>query len=163
MASDQKRELDFQNGDEVIAEIQSLRESGYTKSKNWNLTQACEHLTKTMAGGMDGFGFRLPWLLRATVIKWVFQRMLKTRKMSSGPTLKRLKPESEPGADDDVIIDHCIATIERAKQFDGSLEDYPFLDDLKVDDWRQFMWMHAGHHLGFLLPKNDTDKPAHSG
>lgn len=152
MAATQKRTLDFHAGDEVIAEIQNLRSSGYTRTKNWNLTQICEHLNATMTGGMDGFGFRLPWVLRATIIKWIFNRMLKTRKMSSGPTLDRLKPKSEPGSDDDAIIDDCIATIERAKAFAGPIEDYPFLNELKVEDWQQFMWMHAGHHLGFLLP-----------
>ncbi|MEM9366307.1 MAG: DUF1569 domain-containing protein [Planctomycetota bacterium] len=156
MASAAKRMLDFHTGEEVIEEIQRLRASGYARTKNWNLTQICEHLTKTMNGGMDGFGFRLPWVLRATVIKWVFQRMLKTRKMSSGPTLKRLRPEWESTSDDDAIIEGCIATLERAKLFDGSLEDYPFLDDLKADDWRQFMWMHAAHHLGFLIPSGES-------
>ncbi len=152
MAASDKRMLDFHTGDEVIAEIQRLRAVGYMKSKNWNLTQACEHLTATMSGGMDGFGFRLPWILRSTIIKWVFNRMLRTRKMSSGPTLKRLKPKAVNGPDDDAVIDICIATIERAKTFEGPIEDYPFLDDLDVNDWRQFMWMHAGHHLGFLIP-----------
>lgn len=152
MAVTQKRTLDFHTGDEVIAEIQNLRSSGYTKTKNWNLTQICEHLNATMTGGMDGFGFRLPWILRATIIKWIFNRMLTTRKMSSGPTMDRLKPKSETGPDDAAIIDDCIARIERAKAFAGPIENYPFLNELKVEDWQQFMWMHAGHHLGFLVP-----------
>jgi hypothetical protein len=156
MADSAKRSLDFHTADEVIAEIQRLRSGGYTRTKNWNLTQACEHLTATMSGGMDGFGFRLPWILRATIIKWIFNRMLKNRKMSSGPTMERLKPKSDGAADDDPIIDACIETIKRAKSFPGPIENYPFLNELKVDDWQQFMWMHAGHHLGFLIP-NEVD------
>src|SRR5690554_1953207 len=105
-----KRKLDFHTGDEVIAEIERLRHGGYTKLKNWNLTQVCEHLHATMSGGMDGFGFRLPWILRTTVIKWMVYRMLRTRKMSSGPTLKRLNPTSPDGLDNDAIIDRCLAT-----------------------------------------------------
>lgn len=157
MSVSRKRKLDFQTGDEVIAEIQRLRRDGYTIGKNWNLTQACEHLNATMLGGMDGFGFRLPWILRATVIRWIFNRKLRTRKMSSGPTLARLKPTTDSRSDDETIIEECLATIERAKSFEGSLDDYPFLDDLKTEDWRQFMWMHAGHHLGFLSPKHGVD------
>ena len=53
MGTIQHRNLDFTSGDQVIAEIQRLREVGYKKTKNWNLTQICEHLTKTMRGGMD--------------------------------------------------------------------------------------------------------------
>ncbi|MEM1224301.1 MAG: DUF1569 domain-containing protein [Planctomycetota bacterium] len=153
MSSKQKRTLDFHTADEVVAEINRLRAQGYDKTKNWNLTQICEHLTATMSGGMDGFGFRLPWVLRATVMKWIFQRMLRTRKMVSGPTLERLKPKSAEGPDDDAIIDTCFATIDRARSWDGSMDDYPFLDHLSAEDWKQFMWMHAAHHLGFLVPK----------
>lgn len=147
-----KRKLDFHTGDEVIAEIGRLRLHGYTKLKNWNLTQICEHLDATMSGGMDGFGFRVPWILRATIIKWIFNRTLRTRRMPSGPTMDRLKPKSESGPDADANIDHCLATIERAKAFPGPIENYPFLNEIEVEDWRQFMWMHAGHHLGFLVP-----------
>ncbi len=153
MAASAQRKLDFHTATQVIDEIQRLRNAGYDRTKNWNLTQICEHLTATMVGGMDGFGFRLPWILGATVIKWVFNRMLKTRKMSSGPTLKRLKPKSEAIDDDDKIIDDCLEAIKRANSFAGPIEDYPFLNELKVEDWQQFMWMHAGHHLGFLIPK----------
>lgn len=152
MSQAKKRHLDFSQADQVISEIESLRRSGYVKTKNWNLTQICEHLSKTMTGGMDGFGFRMPWILRATVIKWVFNRMLRTRKMTSGPTIKRLKPTASDTAEDDQVIDGCIEAIGRAEAFDGSLDDYPFLDNLNPDDWRQFMWMHAAHHLGFLHP-----------
>ena len=149
-----KRALDFRTGDEVITEIESLRAKGYTPGKNWNLTQICEHLTKTMVGGMEGFGFRLPKILRATIVKWMFQRMLRKRQMPSAPTHPRLKPETSAGQDRDVVIDECIATLRRAMNFPGPIEDYPFLDDLPVEDWRQFMWMHAAHHLGFLHPKD---------
>lgn len=148
-----KRSLDFHTADEAIAEIERLRKEGYSKGKNWNLTQVCEHLDKTMSGGMDGFGFRLPWILRKTIIPIVFNRMLKTRKMTSGPTIKRLKPTSPDDSDVDATIDACVRTFRRAESFAGPIEDYPFLDDIAVADWQQFMWMHAAHHLGFLLPK----------
>lgn len=157
MTSSQKRKLDFHTADEVIAEIERLRSGGYSKTKNWNLTQICEHLNATTTGGMDGFGFRLPWILRATIIKWIFNRMLKTRKMSSGPTMDRLKPKTESGADDDAIINQCIATLRRAKAFEGPIENYPFLNELKVADWQQFMWMHASHHLSFLIPESASE------
>ncbi|MEM6691884.1 MAG: DUF1569 domain-containing protein [Planctomycetota bacterium] len=149
-----KRKLDFHTADEAIAEIQRLRKEGYTKSKNWNLSQICEHLDKTMTGGMEGFGFRLPWILRKTIIPMVFNRMLKNRQMNSAPTIKRLKPTSPGDTDIDETIDACIATFERAASFPGPIEDYPFLDDLSVNDWRQFMYLHAAHHLGFLSPNH---------
>ncbi|GAA4455763.1 DUF1569 domain-containing protein [Novipirellula rosea] len=156
MGSSTKHKLDFHTGDEVVAEIERLRRGGYTRSKNWNLTQICEHLTHTMTGGMEGFGFRLPWILRATIVNWIVRRILRTRRMSSAPTIERLKPKSPSGADDDRIIDHCIEVIRRAEKYEGSFEDYPFIDNFTADEWRQFMWLHAAHHLGFLIPKDQA-------
>ncbi len=148
-----RRKLDLRNGDEVIAEINSLRQSGYSKAKNWNLTQVCQHLSATMNGGMDGFGFRLPWILRATIVKWVFAYALKSRKLLSGaPTFPVLKPKCDSHQDDDALIDECIESIKRAQTFTGSLEDYAMLDNLSHEDWRDFMWIHAAHHLSFLIP-----------
>lgn len=77
--------------------------------------------------------------------------------MSSGPTIKRLKPKTQLGADDDAIIDQCIVLLGQAEKYDGSFDDYPFLDNLKADEWRQFMWLHAAHHLGFLIPNSKED------
>ena len=151
-----RRELDFYTGEEVIQEIERLRCDGYEKTKNWNLSQICEHLTGTMRGGMDGFGFRLPWILRATLVKWIFRYSLRRRKLFSGaPTLPFLKPNSSTQSDDDQVIDECIAETRRAMAFDGSLENYALLDNLTVEDWQQFMWLHASHHLSFLKPNEE--------
>ncbi len=154
-----RRQLDLRSGDEVIKEIERLREGGYEKAKNWNLTQVCEHLDATMTGGMDGFGFRLPWILRATVMKWAFRHFLKRRVLLSGaPTFPILKPAASGTDDDAETIAHCVATIQRASEFSGSLDDYALLDNLSVADWRDFMWIHAAHHLSFLRPVGEPAK-----
>ncbi len=151
-----RRTLDFRSADEVIEEIQRIRAVRYQRAGNWSLTQICQHLTATMNGGMDGFGFRLPWILRATLCKWAFGYSLKKRKLGSGyPTFKMLKPDAVESADDDALIDECIRSIRRAAEFEGPIRDYPLLDNISVDDWRDFMWIHASHHLGFLIPKSD--------
>lgn len=152
-----RRTLDLHNAAEVIADIEHLRAVGYTKTKRWNLTQVCQHLDATMTGGMDGFGFRLPWILRRTVVKWGFGYALKKRKLLSGtPTLPVLQPPASSDRDDNDVIDHCIATIRRAGEFNGSLKEYALLDGLSPDDWREFMWIHAAHHLSFLVPDEES-------
>ena len=147
-----KRKLDFSTADEVISEIMRLKADGYTKLKRWNLTQACEHLTKTMEGEMVGLGFRIPWILRRTVGELLTRRVLKTRSMPSVPTLPSLRPTAVDVSEDPMVISQCIATIRKAELFEGSLNDYPFVDGLTHEQWRQFMWIHAAHHLGFLVP-----------
>lgn len=154
MSDPQRRQLDFRTAEEVVADIEHLRAVGYSKTKNWNLTQICEHLHETTKGGMDGFGFRLPWILRATIVKWVFRYALNHRKLFTGaPTFKSLMPKSQ-GEEDSALIDECIQTTKRAGAFDGSMEGYALLDNLSTEDWKQFMWLHASHHLSFLIPKD---------
>lgn len=150
-----KRRLDFRSGEEVIDEIDRLSHGGYSKLKRWDLTQICEHLTKTMEGEMNGLGFRLPRILRSTVGDWLTRRVLANRVMPSVPTLPSLRPSSGSHGDDLVVIQRCIDSIKKSEQFEGSLDDYPFVDGLTHYQWRQFMWIHAAHHLGFLVPDDD--------
>ncbi|QDV67950.1 hypothetical protein Poly24_16560 [Rosistilla carotiformis] len=153
----ERRTLDLRSAADVIADIQHLRAVGYTQTKRWNLTHICQHLDATMTGGMDGFGFRLPWIARRTLVKWGFAYALKKRKLFSGaPTFPFLQPTASNDQDDNEMIDHCIATIARAGVFNGSMEDYALLDGLSADDWREFMWIHAAHHLSFLVPHPDA-------
>ncbi|MFK7734467.1 MAG: DUF1569 domain-containing protein [Pirellulaceae bacterium] len=156
MTNSSRRQLDFRSADEVLEDIEHLRTVGYSKLKNWNLTQICEHLHETTKGGMDGFGFRLPWILRATIVKWVFRFALKRRKLLSGaPTFNSLLPKSQE--EDPQLIERCIQTTRRAGEFQGSMEGYALLDNLSTEDWKQFMWLHASHHLSFLIP-NDSEQ-----
>lgn len=153
-----RRTIDFESADEVIGDINDLRTSGYVQTGNWNLTQICQHLAATMDSGMDGFGFRAPWILRATVFHWGFRYALKKRKLGRGvPTFKMLRPNQTESKDDDKIIDICIESCLRAASYDKTLTQYPLLNDLSADDWRAFMWIHAAHHLSFLVPNANKD------
>lgn len=147
-----KRRLEFHSANEVIAEIERLRNGGYTQLKRWNLSQICEHLTKTMEGEMNGPGFRIPWILRRTVGDWMTRRVLQARSMPSVPTLPSLRPTTSQVGEDPKATQQCITTIKKAERFEGSLDDYPFVDGLTHEQWRQFMWIHAAHHLGFPVP-----------
>jgi len=148
------RKIDFASADEVIGDINDLRTNGYVQTGNWNLTQICQHLAATMDGGMDGFGFRAPYILRATVFRWGFRYALKKRKLGRGfPTFKMLRPSHHETKDDDNLIDKCIESCLRAADYDEDLSGYPLLNDLSAEDWRAFMWIHAAHHLSFLVPE----------
>lgn len=148
-----RRQLDLPSCQEVVAEIESLRGTEYEQVGNWNLTQICQHLTATMKGGMHGFGFRFPWILRATVSKWGFYYGLRTRRLFAGlPTIRPLKPTAPDGEDDPAIIVECLETCWEVAAFNGTIENYPLLNEVDTDDWRDFMWIHAAHHLGFLIP-----------
>ena len=68
-----KRQLKFNNFDELMAEVNLLKDRGYVSNGNWNLSQTCGHLAEWMRFPMDGFPVPpLPikvimWLMKVTV------------------------------------------------------------------------------------------------
>lgn len=150
----QRRQLDLRSADDVLREIDRLQSAGYERMGNWSLTQICQHLDKTMTGGLEGFGFQLPWILRATIGNFFVRRILKNRRMGRFNAPKRVLPKVEGPAEDAAVIDKCRETIQRAAAASGPLPPYPLATKLSVEDWKQLQWIHASHHLGFLVPQS---------
>lgn len=147
-----RRPLDFHSLDEVIAEVERLRDGGYTATGKWNLSQIGDHLSETMRIGMDGDEKRLPWPMRK-VFGLILGYARRSRKMMAGaPTLPRLTPEPLE-ADDPAKIDRLLTTLAEARDFAGPLPPYPLCDGLTLDGWKDLMVVHAQHHLRFLEPK----------
>jgi hypothetical protein len=151
-----RRELVFRSAQDVIDEIDRLQSSGYSKLKKWTLSQNCEHIGKTIAMGMHGSPFRLPWILRKTIgpmfISWSLRRG-RIPAWFETPAPKPLQPKpTKTGDDDPIKIDWCREMIREAESFQGPLPPYPLADHVTLDQWRHLNWMHAAHHLGFLMP-----------
>ncbi len=147
-----RRELDFHSLDELIVEVERLRNGGYTACGNWNLSQIGDHLSETIRIGMDGDEKRLPWPMRKVfgMVLWYARR---SRKMMAGaPTLPRLTPQPLE-ADDPAKIDRLLATLAEARDFPGPLPPYPLCDGLTLEGWKDLMVVHGQHHLRFLEPK----------
>lgn len=147
-----KRKLSFDSLPEVAAEIERLRSGGYTPLVNWNLTQCCEHLDKTMQAGMEGSIKPMPWILRATVFRAMTEVILATGKMPGGaPAPPEIVP-AEHADDDPAVIDACLATIDRAASVPEPLPTHMFSTGMTVPKWQRLMCVHAAHHLGNLQP-----------
>lgn len=146
-----RRHLDLHSLDEVIAEVQRLRDGDYKPTGNWNLAQIGDHLSETIRVGIDGDEKRFPWILRK--VAWhVLAHARRTRRMFNGaPTIPRLVPEPLE-ADDPAKIDRLIASLEEARDFAGPLPPYPLCDGLSLEQWKDLMVVHSQHHLGFLVP-----------
>lgn len=151
-----KRQLDLRSLDDVIAEVERLRDGGYSATGRWNLSQICEHLRETMRIGIDGDEPRLSWVQRK-VFGTIFWFVLRYRTMVNGaPTIPRLTPEPME-ADDPAMIDRCLATLAEARDFAGPLPPYPLMDGMTLEKWKNLMVIHAQHHLRFLNPASAGD------
>ena len=146
------RDLTLNSLDDAIAEITRLRDSGYTSTANWNLSQTCEHLTGTMRIGLDGSVPRLPWIQRK-VFGAMFRFLIWRRSMPRGAgTLPELVP-NERAEDDPALIETCLATLAESRDFPGPLKPYPLMDGMTLEMWKELMTIHAQHHLRLLEPK----------
>ncbi|MEM6799252.1 MAG: DUF1569 domain-containing protein [Planctomycetota bacterium] len=146
------RNLELLSFDDVIAEVERLRDGGYAAGGAWNLSQTADHLSETMRLGMDGDEPRLNWLMRK-VFGAVLSLILARRWMMSGaPTIPRLTPDSLE-ADDPAKIGRLLATLAEARDFSGPLPPYPLCDNMTLEKWKRLMVIHAQHHLGFLAPE----------
>jgi hypothetical protein len=158
----ERRSLDLHDADAVIDEIRRLRDDGYDRLGKWNLAQICEHLTSTMRIALEPVGRRMPRPIRALVFTPLMRRVVRTRRMKAGlPTIKPLLPTCPTGPDDSASINDCITMLERARDISDTPIQHPAID-LTNEEWQQLSWVHASHHLSFLLPREgrrgtDTD------
>lgn len=149
------REISFSTYDEVTAEIERLEAVGYERLGEWSLGQICRHLSYYMRGSLDGFGFKLPWLVRRFIGRPILKRMLRTGKMKRG---ERTAPDSIPNPehDDRDAAAEAKELLAKLRDFSGELYASPIFDRLTTDQWRELHLMHAANHLGFLIP-HDAD------
>lgn len=147
-----QRQLQFSDFAEVCAEVDRLHREGYEKLGQWDLAQICDHLAYFVQGSLDGFTFRVPWLLKILFGRLVLRRILKQRRMQAGgPTPQ--KPLPEAGGDEAAAVARFRQVIERLQAHQGELQPSPFFGRLSPQQWRDLHLIHSAHHLGFLVPK----------
>ncbi len=150
----QRRSLAFGTYDDVLADIEHLQRAGYRPLGRWSLGQICRHLSYYWRGSLDGFPFRLPWIVRRLLGRAALKRRLRTRQMPAGG---RTIPASVPPAD----VDEAAAVAEarellmRLKTTAVPLHPSPLFDRLSADQWRELHLLHATHHLSLLIPGDE--------
>lgn len=147
------RDLSFASFDEVRAELDRLRRTGYDKAGVWDLAQVCDHLNYFMAGTIDGHQFRVPWIFKVIFGRMVLKRILTQRKMKRGVFTPQ-KPLPASGGDEDATVNKLKETIGRFEAHRGDFVDSPFFGHLTPEQWHEMHLIHAAHHLGYLIPKN---------
>ena len=149
----EQRRLDFKDLGEIHSEVDRLHHCGYDKAGQWDLAQACDHLTYFVNASLDGATFRVPWLIKVLFGRLVLRRILKTRRMRSGVQTPQ-QPLPQPGGDQAAAVERLRQALERLRTHQGELHASPFFGDLTPQQWRDLHMIHAGHHLGYLIPKS---------
>jgi hypothetical protein len=148
----EQRQLQFKDFAEVRAEVARLQHGGYQKLGQWDLAQVCDHLTYFIQGSLDGYTFRVPWLLKVLFGRFVLRRILRKRRMKVGiPTPQ--KPLPPAGGDEAAAVERLKQMLDRLEAHQGELHSSPFFGYLTPQQWRDLHLIHCAHHLGFLTPK----------
>ncbi len=148
----EQRRLEFKDFPEALAELERLHRGGYVKIGQWDLGQACDHLTYFVQGSLDGHPYRVPWLFKVLLGRLVLRRILKVRRVEAAGTTPQ-KPLPAPGGDEAAAVERYKQAIGRLQRHQGELHDSPFFGHLTPQQWHDLHLIHCAHHLGFLMPK----------
>ena len=151
-----RRRLTFCDCDEVIAEVQRLRSTGYTRAGRLDLAQICTHLADSCDGYVHGFNIQGPWYMRRLLAPIVRRIVLTFNWIPTGIRLPDgFMPRS--GGDPDAAIARLRTKLEELDAHHGACAVHPFLGRLTLDEYRKLNLLHCAHHLSFLIP---TEEPA---
>lgn len=153
----QRRQVHFSEYSDVADEIALLASSDYEKLGAWSLGQICDHLAYYYRGSLDGFDFKLPWLVRKLVGLFFLRRILSEQAMKPGlQTIPASVPE--PDVDEETAINEALRLLDRLQRYPGPEQPSPFFGDLTPEQWKQLHLVHSAHHLGFLAPLGRNDQ-----
>jgi hypothetical protein len=147
----QQRQLQFMDFAEVRAEMDRLHQGGYEKLGQWDLAQVCDHLRYFVEGSLDGFTFRVPWLIKFLFGGFMRRSILKKRRMKAGIQTPQ-KPLPPAGGDEAAAMARFQQVIDRLEAHGRELHPSPFFGHLTPEQWRAMHLIHCAHHLGFLAP-----------
>lgn len=160
MPEPNKRPLKFQSFDDLFAEIDRLIELGYVSQGNWNLAQTCGHLENWMRYPVDGFPVPpiwlrpIFWMMKVTIGQRMKRKILAEGFKGGVPTA----PESVPSLDaqsDQQAASQFRETANRVLAHQGNLNPSPLFGPMDLETLKTVTLLHAEHHLGYLVPKDE--------
>ena len=154
-AAAERRKLDFHDVDQLIAELQQLRDGGYRRGGQWSLSQICDHLAIFVRGSLGAFKKLLPWPIRFFVGKPLLRKILRHARCTRALRVPAILLPGEP-RDDAAAVDALVQLLRQFRDHAGPLQANPLFGELSREQWTQLHLIHAAHHLSFLTPGNAT-------
>ena len=169
--TDSRRDLSFDNLDDVALDAKQLLESGYSSVGNWNLSQTCSHLSDWMTFPIEGFPkspFPLSiifWLYRNTIGPSQLKKYIAQGSMPAGlPTDPRTVAEAD-AVEDATAVERLCQAIDRFKNHEGPLHGSPIFGAIDFPTATKLQLSHCKLHLSFLISKTSeavTQEPTSS-
>ena len=146
-----RRDLRYETLDEVIADAERLATTKFHTLGQWTYPQILDHLTKSIVGSLDGYGFKAPWLLRVFVAPLAKNSVLH-KQMKPGfrlPNSASHLPATE--VDLQAALEGLRKAIARLKA-EPQREPHPFLGRLTDQEYNLLHLRHSELHMSFVVP-----------
>jgi hypothetical protein len=147
-----RRQLDFRTWSEVLYDVDHLRETGYVRAGNWDLSQILEHIGDGLKTARAGKSQQGSWLIRKLIGPLILKQILKQRRMKAGIKV----PEwwlPGPAHDESAAADAFRAEVAAFEGLTTQPFPHPFFGPLSKQQWNELALIHASHHLSFLSPR----------
>lgn len=157
MTKSERRKLTFATLNDAVADAENLLAVGYEKAGDWDLAQACGHLSEWLRFPIDGFP-KVPLLLRPVfaLTRLLVGRSMKRNVLAKGfPAGGRTMPQTvfASGGNDATAVAKLKETVERFEAHAGPVHPSPLFGSMTKDEARALQLRHLAHHLSFLVPK----------
>ena len=145
-----RRKLQFNNLDEVLAEARALADGDIKANGNWTPGQVIGHVARAVHGSIDGIAFKAP--LPARIIGRVIRNIPLNKGLPAGvklPASARAKAVPEPDLPVSDAVEQLAKAIERTRHETMS-GIHPVFGRLSHEQWAKFHCRHAEHHFSYL-------------
>jgi hypothetical protein len=148
-----RRQLDFKNWQELLADVEQLRGAGYDRLGNWDLSQIVDHVGEGLRTATRGNDHQAGWIIRKLLGPLILKRILRTRRMKAGI---KVPPWWLPGPthDESAAVNQFHADIAAFDALTTAPYPHPFFGPLTKQQWNDLVLIHAAHHLSFLVPRS---------
>lgn len=154
-----RRDIQYSSFDELLEDARRLAESPHRTVGNWSYGQILHHLTLSLHGSIDGFGYNAFWLVRLFARIFFKKKMLESGMPPGSKIAKkmqRLEPHEMPVDD---AIEQLAVAVERFKT-NPKRAPSPVFGQLAPTEVNQLELRHAELHMSFV---HAVDEPAPSG
>ena len=150
---DARRALKLDCLRDSVTEVRRLQENGYSRVGEWSLSQACQHLSKTLQMSMEGAPFSVPFFLKPVARFLFFRRMMDGKPIRLSVKADPYFLPNEVGSDSEADIAEYEQLVSQVMADETDLiPNHPVFGKVSKDEWRKFHAWHAAHHLSFLVP-----------
>lgn len=149
-----RREVHYENHNELLDDVERLHANGYRYLGNWTLGQICQHLSNGMKAGIDGAPTQPAWPVRA-LARFLFKDKAVQGPMKPGFKLPKSGQFLAPaGCEDKQGIAALRETVDRWHR-EPQRMPHAFFGKLTSEEWEKIMLRHAEMHMSFVVPASE--------